>query len=95
MESYLKQSLEDLQLDYVDLYLIHHPVSLKETDLPFTLDENGLVYLDCETDILSLWHVREFYYLYILVGVLFERKQTSVKLTPHVGKKVHPLSHII
>ncbi|KAK9875404.1 hypothetical protein WA026_007799 [Henosepilachna vigintioctopunctata] len=46
---YLKQSLENLQTDYVDLYLIHSPAGLKEND-------GGL---DSTTDIVAIWKEME------------------------------------
>lgn len=44
------QTLKELQLDYLDLYLIHWPVSFKFTDIELNeiaiLDENGKAVLD-------------------------------------------------
>lgn len=36
-----RKTLEDLQLDYLDLYLVHHPYSWKFTGFPIT-DDNAL-----------------------------------------------------
>ncbi|KAK3743904.1 hypothetical protein QZH41_008767 [Actinostola sp. cb2023] len=48
-----KQSLQDLQLDYVDLYLIHSPIAFKSGDEKFPKDSNGSIihafYDPCET----------------------------------------------
>lgn len=44
-----KQSLKDLQLDYVDLYLVHHPFNWKFGGLPIT--EDNWVVRDANGDI--------------------------------------------
>nr|CAD7447748.1 unnamed protein product [Timema bartmani] len=54
VEKYLKQSLENLQMTYVDLYLIHQPVG----KLP-ELDTDGKRGLDPNTDHLSIWKAME------------------------------------
>ena len=55
---FLKKSLENLQLDYVDLYLIHVPFSFKdvEGDLHPKTPE-GLVDADYDTDHVRTWKV--------------------------------------
>ncbi|XP_014283439.1 1,5-anhydro-D-fructose reductase [Halyomorpha halys] len=57
VESFLKKSLEALQLDYVDLYLIHSPVGLqnKGFDQTFPTDEKGEILLDMNTNHVELW----------------------------------------
>ena len=56
MEKWLKQSLNDLQLDYLDLYLIHVPISFEEVDGDLhPVDENGEIRLDTTTDLVAIW----------------------------------------
>lgn len=55
---YLKRSLEYLQIDYVDVYLIHTPFGFKdiEGDLHPRTPE-GLIDFDPTTDHLAVWKV--------------------------------------
>ncbi|XP_018330858.1 alcohol dehydrogenase [NADP(+)] [Agrilus planipennis] len=60
VEPCLRSSLEKLQLDYVDLYLIHVPFGFKNVDgqmVPVT--ELGVVDLDMNTDHLAIWKMME------------------------------------
>ncbi|XP_072874781.1 aldo-keto reductase family 1 member C1 isoform X2 [Chlorocebus sabaeus] len=54
----LERSLKNLQLDYVDLYLIHFPVSLKPGEEPIPKDENGKVLFDT-VDLCATWEAME------------------------------------
>lgn len=57
---FLNQSLKKLQMDYVDLYLIHTPIGVEgknDTDF-FPLDDQGRLSLDLNTDIIAVWKVR-------------------------------------
>ncbi|KAG8546171.1 hypothetical protein GDO81_019651 [Engystomops pustulosus] len=54
----VEKSLQDLQLDYIDLFIIHSPIELKPGDNPFPVDENGkLIYHN--TDIRETWKALE------------------------------------
>lgn len=56
MEKWIKRSLKDLQLDYLDLYLIHTPFSLKEIGEELhPVDENGKIIIDKSTNHLEIW----------------------------------------
>lgn len=49
-----KKSLKDLQLDYVDLFLIHWPIAYKEGDELFPKDENNKMLTE-NIDITETW----------------------------------------
>ncbi|XP_066446252.1 aldo-keto reductase family 1 member C3-like [Eleutherodactylus coqui] len=54
----LEKSLTDLQLDYMDLFIIHSPIELKPGDDLFPTDENGkLIYHN--TDLRDTWKALE------------------------------------
>ncbi|KAL3286151.1 hypothetical protein HHI36_000663 [Cryptolaemus montrouzieri] len=57
---YLKRSLENLQVDYVDLYLIHAPFGLPDFEGDFPPKGNdGNVILDMSTDHIAIWKALE------------------------------------
>lgn len=61
VELFLKNSLAALQLDYVDLYLIHSPVGyeyVNDTDL-FPVNMDGQRRLDKSTDLEAVWKAME------------------------------------
>lgn len=59
VEDFIKKSLTDLNMEYVDLYLIHWPVGMKYNgDNLFPLDSSGNMILDMETDLIALWKVK-------------------------------------
>lgn len=50
------KSLKAFGLDYLDLYLIHSPVSLKQSDDEnFPLNKEGTLFIDDEIDYLETW----------------------------------------
>ncbi|VEN45575.1 unnamed protein product [Callosobruchus maculatus] len=60
VEKFLRRSLEALQLDYVDMYLIHVPFTVVEhvgpNGQPFAgFKEDGTVYMDESTDLVAIW----------------------------------------
>nr|XP_018899650.1 PREDICTED: alcohol dehydrogenase [NADP(+)] B-like isoform X1 [Bemisia tabaci] len=58
VEKYLKQSLKDLDLDYVDMYLIHKPFGFKEGENMTEVKENGKVIFE-NVDHLAVWKKME------------------------------------
>ncbi|XP_013118553.1 1,5-anhydro-D-fructose reductase [Stomoxys calcitrans] len=62
VEPTLRNSLDDLQLDYVDLYLIHVPFGVQVENGDFKRDENGLVVVEPNTDHLAVWKKMELIY---------------------------------
>ncbi|CAH0391720.1 unnamed protein product [Bemisia tabaci] len=59
VESVLKKQLEWLNLDYVDLYLIHLPIRFKQDDTnPLPKDEQGNIIRE-PVDLISLWKAME------------------------------------
>ncbi|OCT58166.1 aldo-keto reductase family 1 member C3 [Xenopus laevis] len=54
----LEKSLKDLQLDYMDLFIIHTPMEFKPGDDIFPVDENGK-FIYHNTDIRDTWKALE------------------------------------
>lgn len=59
VEPTLRNSLADLQLDYIDLYLIHLPFGLFAENGDLKRDENGLIEIDPSTDHIAVWKKME------------------------------------
>ena len=61
VEHFMKLSLTALQLEYVDLYLIHFPVGfayVNDADL-FPTTPDGMIQLDISTDLVAVWKEME------------------------------------
>ncbi|XP_047307936.1 NADP-dependent D-sorbitol-6-phosphate dehydrogenase-like [Impatiens glandulifera] len=57
-----KDSLKKLQLDYLDLYLVHFPIATKHTGVGTTssaLDEDGVLDIDVTISLETTWHSME------------------------------------
>lgn len=57
-----KASLKKLQLDYLDLFLIHFPVATKHTGVGTTgsaLDDDGVLEIDTTISLETTWHAME------------------------------------
>ncbi|KAK5072814.1 hypothetical protein LTR64_000779 [Lithohypha guttulata] len=57
-ESGLNKTLKDLGVDYLDLYLIHWPVTFASGDRWFPLDDAG-VFKAYDTDVIKVWQIME------------------------------------
>lgn len=66
VQSALEDSLSNMGLDYVDLYLVHVPMGVVKRDGDFEIDfwENGTVRVDYDTDIVAVWKVRQLNFLH-------------------------------
>lgn len=56
VETFLKKSLTALELDYVDLYLIHTPILRRK-------DDSTGDFVTCETDHIAVWKVKLYLFL--------------------------------
>lgn len=59
VRKYIRRSLDLLQVDYVDLYLVHTPFGFKDVEgnlHPVTPEGN--IDLDLTTDHLAIWKVK-------------------------------------
>ncbi|XP_058138449.1 dihydrodiol dehydrogenase 3-like isoform X2 [Dasypus novemcinctus] len=54
----LERSLKKLQMDYVDLYIIHFPFAMKTGEELFPVDEDGKYILDT-VDLCAIWEALE------------------------------------
>lgn len=60
VEKYLRASLSALQLEYVDLYLVHLPVGLQDVEQgKYPRGPDGKALLDKDTDHVSIWKAME------------------------------------
>ena len=57
VSKYLKKSLEALQVDYLDLYLIHVPFSFVDVDNDAHPIKDGKIMLDKSTNHVATWKV--------------------------------------
>lgn len=65
VELFMKKSLKNLQLDYVDLYLVHFPVGCVYDGKTATpVSENGIIKVE-KSDHLAIWKVLSFILFFI------------------------------
>lgn len=60
VENYLKLSLEKLDLEYVNMYLIHKPFAFVKDKYKYepAMNPDGSVVIDADTDHVAIWKVR-------------------------------------
>lgn len=68
IEYYMKKSLDNLQFDYVDLYLIHFPVGLDHDR--FLNDRKWAI--DPSTDLEACWKVSVLLILRVVISQYFQ-----------------------
>ncbi|EGI64604.1 PREDICTED: 1,5-anhydro-D-fructose reductase-like isoform X1 [Acromyrmex echinatior] len=60
IEKWLKRSLRNLRLAYLDLYLVHTPFAYQDAGEEFhPLNEEGEIMIDTDTDHLQIWSAME------------------------------------
>lgn len=59
-----EQSLKDLQLDYLDLYLIHWPFSFESDPKGYSLTDNNGVAITKPVPVSETWKAMEVFYLF-------------------------------
>lgn len=60
IEKWLKRSLSNLQLSYLDLYLVHAPFAYADVgEVLLPLNEKGEVMIDTNTNHLDIWKVMQ------------------------------------
>ncbi|XP_012054509.1 PREDICTED: alcohol dehydrogenase [NADP(+)] A [Atta cephalotes] len=60
IEKWLKRSLRNLHLTYIDLYLVHTPFAYQDAGEEFhPLNEQGEIMIDTDTDHLQIWSAME------------------------------------
>ena len=72
VEHFMKLSLKNLKMDYVDLYLIHVPIGFNpkhDMDL-LPVDELGKPVLDMKTNLVEVWKVVSISYIHIITILL-------------------------
>ncbi|XP_029455623.1 aldo-keto reductase family 1 member C1 homolog [Rhinatrema bivittatum] len=58
VQTALKRTLKSLQLDYIDLYIIHWPVSFKFGEDPMPFNESGKIIFE-KVDLCAVWEAME------------------------------------
>lgn len=82
VRKYIQNSLKELQVDYIDVYLIHGPFGFNDVEGQlFPVKEDGSADLDMTTDHVAIWKVarvlsRKRYFKTIL-NVLLGNGKTS------------------
>lgn len=81
---YLKKSLENLQVSYLDLYLVHTPFSFKDVEGNLHPIKDGKIDFDPTTDHVAVWKVKSFCRVMSMKIVMYAKLHLPI-LTGHSG----------
>ena len=77
VETYLKMSLENLGLNYIDMYMIHVPFAFKKDEkMEVAYSDDGTAIIDPTTDHIAIWKVKLI--VIIVTGKVYIRRMFCI-----------------